>query len=205
MLIPLYKGEKAKTSGGFLGFIKWTELNGIFDWEVERLSIKTGPKTNAITSLSGGNQQKVMIARAFTTTPKILILNDPARGIDIGAKRDLYKHLRIFVSEGGTVIFLSSELEEFIGLCHRVLVFRDGRIFETFEKEEIEANIILEGMFGHTKKSINNTSAVKENKISTNSNNANIIKKVAEAPKPENIQVVDFKNKTKDKIKIKYF
>ena len=60
-------------------------------------------------------------------------------------------------------------------------------------------------MFCHTKKSINNTSAVKENKISTNSNNANIIKKVAEAPKPENIQVVDFKNKTKDKIKIKYF
>ena len=79
--------------------------------------IKTGPKNNLITSLSGGNQQKVMIARAFTTTPKILILNDPARGIDVGAKRDLYKHLRIFVNEGGTAIFLSSELEEFIGLC----------------------------------------------------------------------------------------
>jgi ribose transport system ATP-binding protein len=74
------------------------------------ISIKTGPKSNLITSLSGGNQQKVMIARAFTTTPKILILNDPARGIDVGAKRDLYKHLRIFVNEGGTVIFLSSEL-----------------------------------------------------------------------------------------------
>ena len=168
MVIPLYKGKKAKTSGGFIGFIKWMELNGIFDWEVERLSIKTGPKNNLITSLSGGNQQKVMIARAFTTTPKILILNDPARGIDVGAKRDLYKHLRNFVNDGGTAIFLSSELEEFIGLCHRVLVFRDGSIFETFEKDDINPNTILEGMFGHTKKNTNgsSTSVSNDTKVS---------------------------------------
>jgi ribose transport system ATP-binding protein len=207
MVIPLYKGKQAKTSGGFLGFIKWTELNGIFDWEVERLSIKTGPKNNLITSLSGGNQQKVMIARAFTTTPKILILNDPARGIDVGAKRDLYKHLRIFVNEGGTVIFLSSELEEFIGLCHRVLVFRDGSIFETFEKEDIDPNIILEGMFGHTKKT-----SLSNQKVTTKNSQGNddkvIAAKVNQAPsKPTNIKVVDFKKKSDqtDKIKIKYF
>ena len=207
MVIPLYKGKQAKTSGGFLGFIKWIELNGIFDWEVERLSIKTGPKNNLITSLSGGNQQKVMIARAFTTTPKILILNDPARGIDVGAKRDLYKHLRIFVNEGGTVIFLSSELEEFIGLCHRVLVFRDGSIFETFEKDEIDPNIILEGMFGHTKK----TSLSSQNVTTKNSKGNDdkvIAAKVTQAPsKPTNIKIVDFKKKSDqtDKIKIKYF
>ena len=207
MVIPLYKGKQAKTSGGFLGFIKWIELNGIFDWEVERLSIKTGPKNNLITSLSGGNQQKVMIARAFTTTPKILILNDPARGIDVGAKRDLYKHLRIFVNEGGTVIFLSSELEEFICLCHRVLVFRDGSIFETFEKDEIDPNIILEGMFGHTKK----TSLSSQNVTTKNSKGNDdkvIAAKVTQAPsKPTNIKVVDFKKKSDqtDKIKIKYF
>ena len=207
MVIPLYKGKQAKTSGGFLGFIKWIELNGIFDWEVERLSIKTGPKNNLITSLSGGNQQKVMIARAFTTTPKILILNDPARGIDVGAKRDLYKHLRIFVNEGGTVIFLSSELEEFIGLCHRVLVFRDGSIFETFEKDEIDPNIILEGMFGHTKKtSLSSQNATTKN--SKGNDDKAIAAKVTQAPsKPTNIKVVDFKKKSDqtDKIKIKYF
>lgn len=209
MVLPLYKGEKAKTSGGFLGFIKWTELNGTFDWEVERLNIKTGPKNNLITSLSGGNQQKVMIARAFTTTPRILILNDPARGIDVGAKRDLYKHLRIFVNEGGTVIFLSSELEEFIGLCHRVLVFRDGGIFETFEKEDINPNVILEGMFGH-RKNTNNTSVNSNSDTPTNEKETsthNLIKIKVEPPKPSHIQVVDFENKTdsKDKIKIKYF
>ena len=207
MVIPLYKGKQAKTSGGFLGFIKWIELNGIFDWEVERLSIKTGPKNNLITSLSGGNQQKVMIARAFTTTPKILILNDPARGIDVGAKRDLYKHLRIFVNEGGTVIFLSSELEEFIGLCHRVLVFRDGSIFETFEKDEIDPNIILEGMFGHTKKTSLSSQNVTTKNSKGNDDKA-IAAKVTQAPsKPTNIKVVDFKKKSDqtDKIKIKYF
>ena len=208
MVIPLYKGKQAKTSGGFLGFIKWIELNGIFDWEVERLSIKTGPKNNLITSLSGGNQQKVMIARAFTTTPKILILNDPARGIDVGAKRDLYKHLRIFVNEGGTVIFLSSELEEFIGLCHRVLVFRDGSIFETFEKEDIDPNIILEGMFGHTKKTSLSSQNVTTKNSQSNDDDKVIAAKVNQAPsKPTNIKVVDFKKKSDqtDKIKIKYF
>ncbi len=208
MVIPLYKGKQAKTSGGFIGFIKWMELNGIFDWEVERLSIKTGPKNNLITSLSGGNQQKVMIARAFTTTPKILILNDPARGIDVGAKRDLYKHLRNFVNDGGTAIFLSSELEEFIGLCHRVLVFRDGSIFETFEKDDINPNTILEGMFGHTKKNTNGNSTSVSNvaKVSK-SNNPQNNHNVQKVSKPSNVQVVDFSKKSdqKDKIKIKYF
>ena len=187
MVIPLYKGKQSKTSGGVIGFIKWMELNGIFDWEVERLSIKTGPKNNLITSLSGGNQQKVMIARAFTTTPKILILNDPARGIDVGAKRDLYKHLRIFVNDGGTAIFLSSELEEFIGLCHRVLVFRDGSIFETFEKEDINPNTILEGMFGHTQKKSNdnNLSTVQNSNHKTNSN-AEIQNKIIKPTVPTN-------------------
>ena len=208
MVIPLYKGKQSKTSGGFIGFIKWMELNGIFDWEVERLSIKTGPKNNLITSLSGGNQQKVMIARAFTTTPKILILNDPARGIDVGAKRDLYKHLRIFVNEGGTAIFLSSELEEFIGLCHRVLVFRDGSIFETFEKEDINPNTILEGMFGHTqKKSNDNNLPTAQNSNHKTNSNAKIQNKIIKPTVPTNVKVVDFtdKTKSKEKIKVKYF
>ena len=191
MVIPLYKGKQAKTSGGFLGFIKWGELND-FDWEVERLSIKTGPKSNLITSLSGGNQQKVMIARAFTTTPKILILNDPARGIDVGAKRDLYKHLRNFVNDGGTVVFLSSELEEFIGLCHRVVVFRNGSVFETFEKEDIEPNTILEGMFGHTKNSNQNTADNTGTVINKDNKNNEPIQYIAKPPSRKNVKVVDF-------------
>jgi len=84
--------------------VDWLELNGIFEWEVDRLSIKTGPRDNLIGSLSGGNQQKVMIARSFAQHPKILILNDPARGIDVSTKRDLYVHLRKYVEDKRIIV-----------------------------------------------------------------------------------------------------
>ena len=204
LVVPLYK----KTSrAGFLGFVDWLELNGIFDWEVDRLSIKTGPRDNLITSLSGGNQQKVMIARSFAQHPKVLILNDPARGIDVSTKRDLYVHLRNFVEEGNTVIFLSSELEEFIGLCPKVIVFRNGTVFDIFENEKINADTLLEGMFGQT-------AGIGETKISslknTDVNNKQVRfsenKNVAEN---KIIKVIDFEkdnnNDNSKKIKIKTF
>ncbi len=201
LVVPLYK----KTSrGGFLGFVDWLELNGIFDWEVDRLSIKTGPSDNLIGSLSGGNQQKVMIARSFAQHPKVLILNDPARGIDVSTKRDLYVHLRKYVEEGNTVIFLSSELEEFIGLCPKVMVFRNGTVFDIFENEDVNADTLLEGMFGQT-------SGIGETTISSKSNmpsevpvNRKVINKI---PEKKKVKIVDFdkennkENKTKIKIK----
>lgn len=148
LLIPLY-GPYSRA--GKVGVINWSDLGAIFDYEVERLAIKTGPKTNLITSLSGGNQQKVLIGRAFATQPKILVLNDPARGIDVGAKQELYRHLREFIAEGNAVVYMSSELEEFIGLCPRVVVFRHGSIFDTFVGDEVEPAGILEGMFGQSR------------------------------------------------------
>ena len=202
LVVPLYK----KTSkAGFLGFVNWMELNGIFDWEVERLSIKTGPRDNLIGSLSGGNQQKVMIARSFAQHPKVLILNDPARGIDVSTKRDLYVHLRNYVEEGNTVVFLSSELEEFIGLCPKVMVFRNGTVFDIFENEKINADTLLEGMFGQT-------AGISETFLSSksNSNSTTTEKKSVTNKKIENkkiVKVVDFEkeNKNKTKIKIKTF
>ena len=204
LVVPLYK----KTSkAGFLGFIDWMELNGIFDWEVERLNIKTGPRDNLIGSLSGGNQQKVMIARSFAQHPKVLILNDPARGIDISTKRDLYVHLRKYVEEGNTVVFLSSELEEFIGLCPKVIVFRNGTIFDIFENDKINADTLLEGMFGQT-------AGVGETTISTKSNLSSLLaqNKVDNNKKSEEkkiIKVVNFEeesaSKNNNKIKIKTF
>ena len=203
LVVPLYK----KTSrAGFLGFINWMELNGIYDWEVERLNIKTGPSDNLIGSLSGGNQQKVMIARSFAQHPKVLILNDPARGIDISTKRDLYVHLRKYVEEGNTVVFLSSELEEFIGLCPKVIVFRNGTIFDIFENDKINADTLLEGMFGQT-------AGVGETTISAKPNVSAIIKNKAEnKTEPEErkiVKIVNFddenNNKNNNKIKVKTF
>ncbi len=201
LVVPLYK----KTSrGGFLGFVDWLELNGIFDWEVDRLSIKTGPRDNLIGSLSGGNQQKVMIARSFAQHPKILILNDPARGIDVSTKRDLYVHLRKYVEEGNTVIFLSSELEEFIGLCPKVMVFRNGTVFDIFENENVNADTLLEGMFGQTAGIGETTISSKSHAPSEVTKNRKVINKT---PEKKIVKIKDFdkendkENKTKIKIK----
>ena len=202
LVVPLYK----KTSkAGFLGFVNWMELNGIFDWEVERLSIKTGQRDNLIGSLSGGNQQKVMIARSFAQHPKVLVLNDPARGIDVSTKRDLYVHLRKYVEEGNTVIFLSSELEEFIGLCPKVMVFRNGTVFDIFENEKVNADTLLEGMFGQTAGIGETTISNKLNSPSTSTPNISV--KNNKILEKKIIKVVDFdkentdENKTKVKIK----
>ncbi len=147
LLIPLYRTH---LKDGRLGVIDWAALSGIFDWGVERLSIMIGQKSNKITSLSGGNQQKVLIGRSFALQPNILVLNDPARGIDVETKSELYKHFRDFASQGHAVVFMSSELEEFIGLCSRVIVFRHGSIFDSFSEDEIDPVRILEAMFGQT-------------------------------------------------------
>ena len=144
--IPLYRGRGEK---GRLGVVTWARLSAVYDWFVERLSIKAGRKGNRITSLSGGNQQKVLLGRAFAQQPHILVLNDPARGIDVETKRELYGHLRDFASQGHSVVFLSSELEEFIGLCSRVVVIRHGARFASFGEAEIDPDRILEAMFGH--------------------------------------------------------
>ena len=199
LVVPLYK----KTSrGGFLGFVDWLELNGIFDWEVDRLSIKTGPRDNLIGSLSGGNQQKVMIARSFAQHPKVLILNDPARGIDVSTKRDLYVHLRKYVEEGNTVVFLSSELEEFIGLCPKVMVFRNGTVFDIFENENVNADTLLEGMFGQTAGIGKTTISSKSNTPSEVTGNRKAINKI---PEKKIVKIKNFDKENKTKIKIKTF
>ena len=94
-LLPLYR---ATSRVGKLAIIDWSALSGAFEWEREKLSIRMGDRGDKITSLSGGNQQKVLIGRAFALSPNILVLNDPARGVDIGAKSDLYVHLRDFAA-----------------------------------------------------------------------------------------------------------
>ena len=147
----LFAMYRKNTRVPVIRFIDWQTLSDIFDWEVERLAIKAGTKSNLISSLSGGNQQKVIIGRALAQQPKILVLNDPARGIDVDTKRELYKHLREFAGEGNSVVYMSSELEEFIGFCSRVVVFRNGSIFETFVDEDVDPVGILEGMFGRVR------------------------------------------------------
>ncbi len=130
------------------GWIKTGEIANTYDTEVRRLSIKAGNRTDRITSLSGGNQQKVLIARALARKPRILILNDPTRGVDLGTKRELYNELRQFAASGGAVIYLSSEIEELLGFADRVAVFHNGDIFKILKDAEISEHAMLAAMFG---------------------------------------------------------
>mgnify|MGYP005988607891 CR=1 FL=1 len=147
MMMPLYR---LRTIGRKIGIIDLTVLRAAFTRESENLLIKYGDRGDRITSLSGGNQQKVLIGRGFALRPKIMILNDPTRGIDGKAKAELYKHLRAFAEKGNAVVYMSSELEEFPGFASRVLVFRHGNIFDAFDGNTLDNHKVLEAMFGQT-------------------------------------------------------
>jgi ribose transport system ATP-binding protein len=131
------------------GFIDRAAIGRMFLEQVETLSIRLGRASAAINSLSGGNQQKIVIGRSLAASPLIIALNDPTRGVDIGAKRDLYILLRRLADDGRAVLFLSNEIEEFVGLCDHVIVFRLQSKFTTLSGSRITSDGVLAAMFGY--------------------------------------------------------
>ncbi len=115
---------------------------------VDRLRIVLGDAENPITTLSGGNQQKVVMARWLATEPKVLLLNDPTRGVDINAKRDLYALLLDLAADGMAIVMLSTEVDEHVELMDRVLVFREGRIAAELPREQLSRRAIVGAFFG---------------------------------------------------------
>ncbi|OWU65864.1 MAG: hypothetical protein CBB60_002475 [Armatimonadetes bacterium Cent15-Ar3] len=110
---------------------------------IQNLSIKVADAELPMTSLSGGNQQKCAIAKWLALNPKILILDEPTRGVDVGAKAEIYALIAKLASEGMSCIVISSEMPEIIGLCHRALIFREGRVEGELNQSELsEANIM---------------------------------------------------------------
>ena len=115
---------------------------------VKRLGIVLGDQSDAITTLSGGNQQKVAIARWLAADPRVLLLNDPTRGIDVGAKRDLYGLLTRLTDEGVAVVMLSTELDEHVELMDRVLVFREHKLFREIRRGSLSRQALVSAFFG---------------------------------------------------------
>ena len=111
---------------------------------IEALRIATPDENRQVRNLSGGNQQKVVIAKWLAADSEILILDEPTRGVDVGAKAEIYKLLNTFVKAGKAVIMISSEMPEIIGMCDRVLVFRDGEIMGEFSRDEVTQEKILD-------------------------------------------------------------
>ena len=121
---------------GFIDFKKQKELAKRY---VELFNIKTPSLSQKIRNLSGGNQQKVLLARWMCMNPKLMILDEPTRGIDVGAKEEIEKLIQGLSAEGISVLMISSELSELARNCHRVVVLRDGKV-----RGEIEGDAIFE-------------------------------------------------------------
>jgi ABC-type sugar transport system ATPase subunit len=114
------------------------------------LQIVFGSPDDPITTLSGGNQQRVIIARWLAFAPRILLLNDPTRGIDINSKNDLYALFSALASEGLAVVMLSTELDEQVELMDRVLVFREHQLFCELDRGELSREALVAAFFGES-------------------------------------------------------
>jgi len=137
-------------SGRLFGLLNGAATSAAFAREVNRLAIKSGQPGDRITTLSGGNQQKVLIARAFALSPKVILLNDPTRGVDIGTKQALWRQLRAFADAGGAVVYLSTEIEEFFNFVDRACVFFDGSIFAEVAATDLSEDRLLAAIFGQS-------------------------------------------------------
>ena len=103
-------------------------LRKLTEEAIARLNIKVNGPDGIVGGLSGGNQQKVLLARWLEIHPKVLILDEPTRGVDVGAKSEIYRIINDLASQGVAIVVISSELPEVIGICDRVVVMREGVI-----------------------------------------------------------------------------
>jgi ribose transport system ATP-binding protein len=110
---------------------------------VEKLSIKTPSINQKLKNLSGGNQQKVSISKCLMTEPKVLILDEPTRGIDVGAKKEIYDLINQLKDEGLGIIMISSEIPELLGMSDRILVMHEGKVSGILEKKEATQESIM--------------------------------------------------------------
>lgn len=116
---------------------------------IKRLHVKTAGSHMPIWSLSGGNQQKVMVGRALLTNPKVLIMDEPTRGVDVGAKQEIYEYCNRLAAQGLAIILISSDLPEVMGMSDRMLVLREGQIVgEHVRDDGATSDEIMSEMFG---------------------------------------------------------
>jgi ribose transport system ATP-binding protein len=113
------------------------------EFYVDKMSIKTPSLRQRVKNLSGGNQQKVSIAKTLLTKPKVLILDEPTRGVDVGAKKEIYDLINEFKSQGIGIILISSEIPEILGICDRVMVMHEGAVSGFLDRKEADQEKIM--------------------------------------------------------------
>jgi ribose transport system ATP-binding protein len=125
------------------GIINYGELFRLTRDSIKKLNVKIGGPDGIVGGLSGGNQQKVLLARWLEIRPKVLILDEPTRGVDVGAKSEIYKIIHQLADDGVGILCISSELPELVGICDRVLVMREGEITGEVSGEMISQENIM--------------------------------------------------------------
>ncbi|HFI0353763.1 TPA: sugar ABC transporter ATP-binding protein [Streptococcus suis] len=129
---------------GHLGLLNEKQISQVVNQSVDRLRVKTPSTKTHIESLSGGNQQKVILARWLANDPDILILDEPTRGIDVGAKYEIYQIINNLAAEGKSIIMITSEMSELLGVSDRVMVMCEGRISGFLDKDEATQESVME-------------------------------------------------------------
>ena len=126
-----------------LGFLSSAKEHQLSDKMMKSLFIKASSGAQTVGSLSGGNQQKVVIGKWLATNPQVLILDEPTRGVDIGAKKEIYDLMNKLAADGVAILMISSELPEVLGMSDRILVMHEGKITGQFSKEEATQEKIM--------------------------------------------------------------
>jgi len=129
-------------------FVKRKEEQDIVDSLIEKLKIKVFSRDQVVETLSGGNQQKVVISKLLLTNAQILIFDEPTRGIDVGTKYEIYKIMNDLTADGKGIIFISSELPEILGISDRIYCMREGSIAKEFTREEASPEKVMSVLTG---------------------------------------------------------
>jgi len=135
--LPSLERDQAK------GFLNQEAELKIADRAVEQMSIKTPTIEQIARFLSGGNQQKIVLGKWLAMKPKLLMLDEPTRGIDVGAKREIYKLMEKLAGEGMAILFVSSEMEEVLGMADRAYIMHEGRVSGELSREELSEESIM--------------------------------------------------------------
>jgi ABC-type sugar transport system ATPase subunit len=126
------------------GLLNLREERTMVEKMIEKLSIKISSQNDMMSSLSGGNQQKVVLAKWLLKSPKVLILDEPTRGIDVGAKSEIYKFMGSLAKQGVAIIMISSEMPELIGVCDRIAVMSRGKLTGELLRQDFSQKVIME-------------------------------------------------------------
>tara|TARA_Y100001958_G_scaffold36896_1_gene24212 strand:+ start:1880 stop:3439 length:1560 start_codon:yes stop_codon:yes gene_type:complete len=132
------------------GILNKTKISQLTKSTIDQLNIKTNDDETYVLKLSGGNQQKIALGKWLPKNPKLLIIDEPTRGVDVGAKQEVYKILRKLSKQGTSIMLISSELPEIIGMCDRTIVMQSGKINGEILKQDFSEELILKYASGYT-------------------------------------------------------